>query len=80
MPKKPRYTSLQDWMDRTGHNQDALVRLVNRRTTVTITAAALSMILRGSRRCSLKHAMALSLVTGVPVENLTEWPKLMHES
>lgn len=36
----------------------------------------ISMVLRGSRRCSLKHAVTLSAITGVPVENITEWPKV----
>jgi len=72
MPKsEPRpYASLQDWLERTGTNQSALAKLVG------IKPPHMSMILKGSRRCSLMLALKLSHVTGVPVENLTEWPKL----
>jgi hypothetical protein len=35
-----------------------------------------SMILRGSRRCSWKKAVVLNAVTGVPVENIMQWPKV----
>jgi transcriptional regulator with XRE-family HTH domain len=64
------YKSLQDWMERTGTNQTELARRAG------MTKAHLSMVLKGSRRCSLTKALTLSAITGVPVEKLTEWPKV----
>lgn len=64
------YTSLQDWMERTGTNQAELARRAG------MTKPHLSMILKGSRRCSLEKALVLSKITTVPVEKLTEWPKI----
>lgn len=68
--KTKAYSSLQDWMDRTGTNQTELARRAG------LTKPHLSMILRGSRRCSLRTALTLAKVTGVPVEKLTAWPKV----
>lgn len=68
---KPRaYASLQDWMERTGTNTTELARRAG------MTKSHLSMILKGSRRCSLEKALLLSKITGVPVEKLKEWPKV----
>lgn len=64
-----RYRSLHEWLDRTGTPQYVLAKMAG------LKASHLSMILRGSRRCSLERAIVLSRVTGVAVENLTEWPK-----
>lgn len=64
------YTSLQDWMERTGTTQAELARRVQ------MPQSQLSQLLKGSRRCSLFKALALSKVTGVPVEKLVEWPKV----
>ena len=64
------YTSLQDWMERTGTTQGELARRAG------IPQSQLSQLLKGSRRCSIMKALALSKVTGVPVEKLVEWPKV----
>lgn len=70
MPKrKPSYGSLHEWLDRTGTQQQTLARLIG------IADSTLSMLLRGSRRCSLPLAMRIADITGVPVEKLVEWPK-----
>lgn len=68
--KTKAYTSLQDWMERTGTTQAELARRAQ------IPPSQLSQLLKGSRRCSLLKALALSKVTGVPVEKLVAWPKL----
>lgn len=73
MKKQKEYASLHDWLDRTGTPQYVLARMCE------ISEPALSMLLRGSRRCSLVKALRLSEVTGVPVEKLVEWPKV-HET
>lgn len=71
MPKKlSPPTSLQEWMEREGVNAAELARRTK------IQPSMLSMILRGGRRCSLKNAAVLHAVTGVPVEKLTQWPKV----
>ena len=64
------FTSLQDWMDRTGTTQTKLASLVG------IKSPHMSMILKGSRRCSIQLALRFHAVTGVPVEKLVEWPKV----
>jgi antitoxin component HigA of HigAB toxin-antitoxin module len=64
--KRP-YTSIQDWMERTGTSQVELSRMSG------IRPYDLSRILSRSRRCSLARALVLHYVTGVPVEKLVEW-------
>lgn len=80
MTKNRTYESLQDWMERTGANQAKLLRLVNERTNVNLRKEHLSKILTGSRRCSIQKALALSMITGVPVERLTRWPSVAKEA
>lgn len=63
------YTSLADWLDRTGTSQRQLAKMAG------MTESAVSMLLRGSRRCSLKAAIRLSDITGVRVQRLVEWPR-----
>ena len=62
-----KYESLQEWMEGTGTNIEALAKLAG------LQRPHLSKILSRSRRCSLLKALALSQVTGVPVENLVRW-------
>lgn len=64
------FSSLQDWMERTGTTQSKLASLVG------IKPPHMSMLLKGSRRCSIQVALKLHAVTGVPVEKLVEWPKV----
>lgn len=68
MTKKP--TTLQAWMEREGVNSAELARRAKIQPTL------MSMILTGGRRCSLKNALTLHAITGVPVEKLTQWPKV----
>jgi plasmid maintenance system antidote protein VapI len=68
-PKRSPYQSLHEWLDRTGTQQQTLAKIIG------IADSTLSMLLRGSRRCSLPLAMRISEITGVPVEKLVEWPK-----
>ena len=68
--KRKKLTSLQAWMEREGVNSGELARRAK------LKPSLMSMILTGGRRCSLKNAAVLSAVTGVPVENLTQWPKV----
>lgn len=71
----PRFRTLHEWMDGTGTNGQALIELVKQRTGLSLNAAVLSNILRGSRRCSWRNGWALHLTTGVPFESLIEWPR-----
>jgi plasmid maintenance system antidote protein VapI len=64
------FSSLQDWMERTGTTQAKLASLAG------IKPPHMSSVLKGSRRCSLAVALKLSAVTGVPVEKLVQWPKV----
>lgn len=57
-------------MERTGTTQVELARRAG------IKTPHLSMILKGSRRCSIDKALTLARVTGVPVEKLVQWPKV----
>lgn len=67
--------SLQEWMERHETNGKQLCQIVRRETGRAISETALSFILRGSRRCSVLNADALSRVTGVPFGSLREWPR-----
>jgi plasmid maintenance system antidote protein VapI len=71
--KKPTYRSLHEWLDRTGTKQQTLARRAG------VTDSALSMLLRGSRRCSVVVALRLEEITGVPVKNLVAWPRVHSE-
>ena len=73
MKKRKSYRSLHDWLDRTGTPQYVLARMAG------MSEPALSMLLRGSRRCSLVRALRLAEVTGVSVENLVRWPQFQEE-
>lgn len=74
MAQLGKYSSLQEYMERTRTNANQLIEKVRRLTGETISAPMMSMILRGSRRCSLRRALILSHVTGVPVDVLRKWP------
>lgn len=78
MTKKqaPTPRSLQEWMERTGTTARALRDLVQKQTGHSISDTMMSFILRGSRRCSQINAFALSMVTKVPMDVLTEWPRV----
>jgi transcriptional regulator with XRE-family HTH domain len=65
--RKRTYTSLQDWMERTGTTRRLLAKRAG------IDESHLSKILSGSRRCSLEKALRLHEVTTVPVDNLVRW-------
>ena len=75
---KPRYNSLQEYMERTGTSARRLLELVRAETGHIISPAMFSYILRGSRRCSRYNAFALHVVTGVPIDAMTEWPKVQE--
>ena len=68
--------SLQEWMEREGATAERLLERVRLEQGIVISRAGFSYILRGSRRCSMWNALALSAVTGVPVETLMAWPKV----
>jgi predicted transcriptional regulator len=70
MKKRKAYRSLHEWLDRTGTPQFRLAKMAG------MSEAALSMMLRGSRRCSILKAIRLYEITGVPVQNLIEWPRV----
>lgn len=78
--RKQRYGTLHEFMERTGTNQTRLLELVKEHTGQRISPAMLSMILRGSRRCSRWNAFALHMVTGVPMAELTRWPRYTEPS
>jgi transcriptional regulator with XRE-family HTH domain len=62
--------TLQEWMEREGVSGAELARRAK------LPPSYVSMVLRGSRRCSLKHAVTLSAITGVSVQNIAQWPKV----
>ena len=65
--------SIQEWMERNGVNNRDLIALL-RDQGCDISAGHLSNILKGSRRCSLRKALALHEVTGVPIRTIADWP------
>lgn len=68
--RKQHPATLQEWMELEGVKSGELARRAK------ITPSLMSMILTGGRRCSLRNAVALNAITGVPVENLSKWPKV----
>lgn len=74
MPKR-RYKTLQAYMEGEGVNQTRLLALLKEETGVHLSQGWLSRVLRGSLRCSRMNAFALHVVTGVPMEELTRWPR-----
>ncbi len=78
MPKHtpPAPRTLQEWMERNNVTSRRLIEMVRDETGHTISASMLSFILRGSRRCSRFNAFALHMVTKVPMDVLTEWPRI----
>ncbi len=65
--KRKPYTSLQDWMERTGKSQADLAQLTG------INRTFLSKILTGGRMCSMQNALKLHSVTGVPIERMWKY-------
>ena len=75
MKKKRVYASLAEYLDRTGTNQRRLIERIREQTGRVISPAMLCSVLRGSRRCSRFNALVIHVVTGVPMETLTKWPR-----
>jgi len=71
------YTTLVDYMERTGTTAERLLEEANKRLRggQKMSRTLFSYILRGSRRCSGEKAWAICQITGVPMEELTRWPK-----
>lgn len=70
-----KFSSLQEYMELTGTTARALLAKLRTETGHVLSDAMFSYILRGSRRCSRYHAVALHHVTGVPMDVLTKWPR-----
>jgi len=73
--RKAPYKTLVDYMERTNTNSTRLLEQANARLRRRMSKSLFSMILRGSRRCSAENAWALHCITGVPMEELTRWPR-----
>lgn len=71
------YPTLVAYMEETGTNGDRMLEQVNAllRGSQKMSRMMFSYILRGSRRCSGEKAWAIHQVTGVPMEELTRWPR-----
>lgn len=70
-----KYKTLIEYMEGTGTNAVRLLEKVRKLEKIVITQPHFSMILRGSRRCSVVNAWALHCVTGVPMDELRRWPR-----
>jgi len=70
----PPAKSVADWMERTGRNQTDMVNLIKAKG-FPMTRGQMSNILKRSRPCRLAIAIALSDITGVPVQKLVAWGK-----
>jgi hypothetical protein len=60
-------------MERTGTNGRQLLALLREAGYAAMSEGHLSNVLKGSRRCSLRHAVALNEVTGVPIRAIAKW-------
>lgn len=78
----PQYRTLVEYMEMTGTTAQGLCALANDklRGSQKMSRSLFSYILRGSRRCSGEKAWALHQITGVPMEELTRWPREPHSS
>jgi hypothetical protein len=65
--------TLQEWMERTRTNGRKLLEMLKANGFV-LSEGHLSNILKGSRRCSLRTALELHEVTGVPIKAIAQWP------
>jgi hypothetical protein len=70
----PPAKSVAEWLERTGTNITELAAMV-RAKGLPLTLGGLSNVLRRSRPCRLAVAIALSDITGVPVQQLVAWGK-----
>lgn len=72
-----RYATVQEYMEMTETTSAQLLERVNERLrgAQKMSRSMFSYILRGSRRCSGEKAWAIHLETGVPMEELTRWPR-----
>jgi hypothetical protein len=66
------YRSLRHWLRETGHSQGSLRALVYAKTGLYISKSAMCSYITGAHLASLPKALALSRVTGVPVEKLSD--------
>lgn len=73
--RKRRYKTLVAYMEGENVNQTRLLALLKEHTGCQLSQAWLSRVLRGSLRCSRMNALALHFVTGVPLAELTRWPR-----
>lgn len=62
-------------MERTRTNGRQLLELL-KAEGYSLSEGHLSNILKGSRRCSLRTAIALHEVTGVPIKAIAQWPNV----
>ena len=70
-----KFRTLQEYLEATGTTSRELIVAIFQATGVRISESLFSYYLRGSRRISGWNAHAISIVTGVPIDNLTVWPK-----
>jgi len=70
----PPAKSAADWMERTGTNKTQMVKRIKARG-IYMTCGQLSNILMRARPCRLATAIAISEITGVPVQKLVAWGK-----
>jgi len=68
------FDRVQDWQVHTGVNVTTLAKMVG------VDRTHLTRVLSGSRQCSLAVALRLQRVTGVPVENLVQAPRLASDA
>lgn len=66
-------------MERTGLNATVLLRLINVKG-FAMSKGTLSDIAAKRRRCSLRYALVLEEITGVPARRICEWPPVMGDA
>jgi transcriptional regulator with XRE-family HTH domain len=70
--------TLNEWMERTGTTGNRLIELL-KAEGYSLSRGHLSNILKGSRRCSLRTAIALHEITGVSIKSIARWPSLRDD-
>lgn len=70
------FIALESWLKRTHTSRLEFLVLLKRREGVAITHQHLSSMFKGRWGCSLKTALAINRLTGIPVEKLVLRPRV----
>lgn len=74
------FAPLQQWLKRTGYTRNELLAMLEKQEGMAVSKQHLSAMFMRRWGCSLALGIALSRVTGVPVEKLVLQPKVKRDT